>query len=129
MCRLLARSALLCAILSGLLGTPRADEPPRTKLLIAFASYRDRPRHPCIYFYEHDGVASGKSAGMLGGTPRQTADAFARPTLSHDGLWCAYTHEVENNAGRILLWNLQDQKNVELPAVLNSPNAQMAPSF
>lgn len=129
MCRVLLRSALLCAALLGLVATPRADAPPKTKVLLAFASYRDRPRHPCIYFYEHDGIAGGKSAGMIGVSPQKTADAFAHPALTHDGLLCAYTHELENNTGRILLWNLQEQKNVELPAVLNSPNAQMAPSF
>ena len=41
------------------------EQPPApTKLLIAFASYRDRPKHPNIFFYEHDGVAKGKIVGQ-----------------------------------------------------------------
>src|SRR5262249_22638621 len=109
-------------------GTP-ADEPSRAKLLIAFASYRDRPKHPNVYFYEHDGVSSGKIIGMVGGTPQRTADAYAHPSLSHDGRYCAYTFELENNAGRIQLWDLKEQKNNDLAAVNTSPNAQMAPTL
>jgi Tol biopolymer transport system component len=102
---------------------------PAPKLLIAFASYRDRPKHPCIYFYEHDGVATGKIAGMVGGSPAKIADAYGHPTLTHDGKLCAYTHEVENQTGRIVFWDLKTQKVVDPAPVLASPNAQMNPSY
>jgi Tol biopolymer transport system component len=104
-----------------------ADPAPR--ILIAFASYRDRPKHPNIYFYEHDGVATGKIVGMVGGTPAKVADAYGHPTLTHDGKLCACTHEVENQAGHIVFWDLKTQKMVETAPALASPNAQMNPSF
>ena len=44
--------------------TQPADVPKHT-LLIAFASFRDRPKQPTIYFYEHDGVGDGKIVGSI----------------------------------------------------------------
>jgi Tol biopolymer transport system component len=122
----------VCAIVLGwliLLTAPSAQDPAPPRLLLAFASYRDRPRHPNIYFYEHDGVSTGKMAGMVGGTPQRTADAYAHPTLTGDGRLCAFTYELENNTGRIHLWDLKEQKILDLAAVNTSPNAQMGPSF
>ena len=52
--------------------TVPAQKPASPKLLIAFASYRDRPKHSNIFFYEHDGVATGKILGSAG-TPRNMA--------------------------------------------------------
>jgi Tol biopolymer transport system component len=98
------------------------------RLLIAFASYRERPKHPNIFFYEHDGVSQGKIAGSVG-TPRATASAEAHPSLSHDGRYCAFTFEVENQTGRIAMWDLKEQKLVDLAALNDSPNAQMGPSL
>jgi Tol biopolymer transport system component len=101
---------------------------PGPKLLIAFASYRERPKHPNIFFYEHDGIASGKMAGSVG-TPRGMASAEAHPSLSHDGRYCAFTFELENKTGQILCWDLKEQKLVTMPVINDTPNAQMAPSF
>src|SRR5262245_37661540 len=79
---------------SPLVGEGRGEgDKPTTKLLIAFTSYRDRPKHPNILFYEHDGVAGGKVVGAVG-TPRQAASADSRPSLSHDGRYCAFTFEL-----------------------------------
>jgi Tol biopolymer transport system component len=104
-----------------------AQEPPPVKVLIALASYRERPKHPNVFFYEHDGKASGKIIGSVG-TPRPAASADAHPSLSHDGRWCAFTFEVENQTGRISLWDLKEQKLVEMAVINDSPNAQMGPS-
>src|SRR5262249_53909660 len=104
---------------------PAAEE--SVSLLIAFASYRERPKHPNIFFYEHDGIASGKIIGSVG-TPRPVASAEAHPSLSQDGRFCAFTFELENQTGRIAAWDLKEQKLVELPALNDSPNAQMGPS-
>jgi Tol biopolymer transport system component len=101
---------------------------PAARLLIAFASYRDRPKHPDIFFYEHDGVGRGEVVGKVG-TPRNIACASGHPSLSHDGRSCAFTFEVENQTGRISLWDRKEQKLVEHPALNNSPNAQMGPSL
>ena len=105
-----------------------AQEPPPAKVLIAFSSYRERPKHPNIFFYEHDGVANGKIVGSVA-TTRAMASADSHPSLSHDGKWCAYTFELENNTSRIQFWDLQEKKLIDLPAVNTSPNAQMSPSL
>jgi Tol biopolymer transport system component len=117
---------VLLAIGLGLAGTLPAQNAPRSKLLIAFASYRDRPKHPNIFFYEHDGVANGKILGKAGTPTGATAEGH--PSLSHDGRYCAFTFELENNIGEIYFWDRKEQKLVEHPAMNSSPNAQMGPS-
>ena len=106
---------LLFVVLAIALSTLRQDplKPAPAKLLIAFASYSERPKHPNIFFYEHDGVATGKIIGSVG-TPRAMASAEAHPSLSHDGRYCAFTFELENKTGRIQCWDLKEQKLVDL---------------
>lgn len=111
-----------------LVGAQPKPQTAGTKLLIALASYRERPKHPNIFLYEHDGVSSGKIVGSIT-TPRGVASAEAHPSLTHDGRFCAFTFELENNTGRIHFWDVKEQKLIELPFVNNSPNAQMAPSL
>jgi Tol biopolymer transport system component len=105
-----------------------APKAPAAKLLITFGSYRDRPKHPNIFFYEHDGISSGKIVGKVG-TERNNATAEGHPSLSRDGRFCAFTFELENNTGRISFWDRKEQKLIEHPALNNSPNAQMGPSL
>src|SRR5437764_6942335 len=81
-----------------------AQKATAPKLLIAFGSYRDRPKHPNIFFYEHDGVGSGQVVGKVTGTTR-AASAEGHPSLSQDGRYCALTFELENNPGRINFWD------------------------
>jgi Tol biopolymer transport system component len=102
-------------------------QPPATKLVIAFASYRERPKHPNIFFYEHDGIATGKIIGSVG-TPRGMASAEAHPSLSHDGRYCFFTFELENNTGQINCWDVQEKKLVDLPNLNNASTAHMGPS-
>src|SRR5437763_11701028 len=99
-------------------------EPP-VKLLIAFSSYRERPKHPNVFFYEHDGVSQGKIVGSVG-TPRPVASAHGNPSLTHDGRLCAYTFEMENEIGQVHLWDRKENKPAEKPGFHTSPNAQMA---
>ena len=54
--------AVLLAATAALLPAQESDAP---KLLLAFASYRERPKHPHIFFYEHDGSAGGKQESNL----------------------------------------------------------------
>jgi len=105
-----------------------APEQPKVKLLLAFASYRDRPKHPSIFFYEHDGVSQGK---IIGGVPaaRTAATACGHPALSQDGRFCAFTFEVENQTGRIQWFDIKEQKLIDLPVINDTPNAQMGPSL
>lgn len=105
-----------------------AQKPTSVKLLLAFGSYRDRPKHSNIFFYEHDGVGAGQLAGKVG-TPRNVASAEGHPTLSQDGRYCAFTFELENNTGRIYYWDRKEQKLLEHPVMNNSPNALMGPSL
>ncbi len=105
-----------------------AGEPASVKVLIAFSSYRERPKHPNVFFYEHDGKASGKIVGSVG-TPRAVASADAHPSLTPDGRLCAFTFELENQTGRIWCWDVKENKQVNLPAINDSPNAQMSPSL
>lgn len=104
-----------------------AEKPPAAKLLIAFGSYRDRPKHPNVFFYEHDGISSGKIVGKVGTPTGATAEGH--PSLSHDGRFCAFTFEVENNTGQIYYWDRKEHKLIEHPGLNNSPNAQMGPSL
>lgn len=100
---------------------------PGVKLLIAFASYRERPKHPNIFFYEHDGIASGKVLGKAGTPTGATAEGH--PSLSLDGRYCAFTFELENGTGQIYFWDRKEQRLVEHPALNDTPNAQMGPSL
>jgi Tol biopolymer transport system component len=118
----------IAAALALLVGILPAQEAPPGKLLIAFASYRERPKHPNIFFYEHDGVGTGKIVGSVG-TTRAMASADHHPCLSHDGKLCAFTFELENNTGRIHLWDVEAKKLLDLPEANSSPNAQMAASL
>lgn len=122
------RSLLLLVVTLSIFSALPAQERPAGKVLIAFASYRERPKHPNILFYEHDGVANGKIIGSVA-TPRSVASADSHPSLSHDGKACAFTFELENNTGRIHFWDLKEQKLIDLPGVNTSPNAQMSPSL
>src|SRR2546421_12923399 len=122
--------ALFCVFCGYSLGySPHApaQKASAVRLLIAFGSYRDRPKHPNIFFYEHDGIASGKILGKVGTPTGATAEGH--PSLSHDGRYCAFTFELENNTGQIYFWDRKEQQLVEHPALNHSPNAQMGPSL
>ncbi len=123
---------LCCLVVSliaaGSLLPESSNPPPAGKVLIAFSSYRERPKHPNIFFYEHDGKAEGKIVGSVG-TPRGVASADAHPSLTLAGRWCAFTFELENQTGRIYCWDVKENKQVETPGINASPNAQMSPSL
>jgi len=128
MFRTLAGLGVAVAFLLVAAAQPPATRPAGVKLLIAFSSYRERPRHPNIFLYEHDGEANGKIVGSVA-TPRQRASADIHPSLSQDGRLCAFTLELENQRGRLTLWDLKDQKSIDLPTLNDSPNALMKPSL
>src|SRR5262249_25898623 len=94
--------ALLCALPLAARHAPA----PKHKLLIAFSSYRDRPRHPQIYFYEHDGIDKGK---IIGSIPTVNNRSDYHPSLSLDGRYCAFASELENQTSRVFLWDLQEK--------------------
>ena len=96
------------------------------KLLIAFSAYHPRPKHPTVYFYHHDGESRGKIVGSIDVSGKR-ADYHA--SLSHDGRWCAFASEVENQTSKVLLWDVPGKKLVELPGVNETPHAQLYPSI
>jgi Tol biopolymer transport system component len=105
-----------------------ADEPApvEPRLLVAFSSYRDRPKHPMIYFYRHDGRDRGEIVSKIPAPPNRV-DYCA--SLSADGRLCAFSSELENNPSRVLMWDIGQEKLVELPAINDSPNAQLQTSL
>jgi Tol biopolymer transport system component len=127
MIRWFAGGLLIVGVGLPLMATQDTSRPPG-KLLIAFASYRERPKHPSIFFYEHDGVASGKVVGSTGAQKNQST-AEAHPSLSQDGRFCAFTFEFENKTARIHCWDRKEQKLIDLPGINDSPNALLKPSF
>lgn len=96
------------------------DSPPGQRLILAYASYKDRGKYPTITFYEHDGISSGKVVGTI---PPENLRSDSHPSLSHDGKLCAFTSEVENQTSRILLWDVSARQLIELPIVNDSPNS------
>src|SRR5262245_27080571 len=76
------------------------------QLLIAFSSVRERraPPYPKVYFYEHDGVASGKLLGSIDSITKGTnfTRADMHPSLSRDGRFCAFCSQYGiQDGGRI----------------------------
>jgi Tol biopolymer transport system component len=107
-------------------GVPQPGEAPKPKLLIAFASFKHRPKQPTIHFYEHDGVGEGKIVGSID-TINLRSDSH--PALSRDGRWCVFASELENQKSRIFLWDRSEKKLVTPPLINDSPNAQIHPTI
>src|SRR5262245_7768995 len=105
-----------------------AAQEGKAKLLITFASYRDRPKYPHIFFYEHDGVAAGKITSTVT-SPRSLASAEAHPWLTQDAKFCAFTYELENKTSKIHFWDMAEKKLIDLPKINDSPNAVLSPSM
>ena len=118
---------LLLAALGCLPGLAQAPAGgARQRLLLAFASYRERPKHPKLYLYEHDGVAGGKIVDSIETVPNRSD---YHPSLSADGRYCAFASELENQTGRIFLWDFREKKLVNLPGLNDSPNGQVHASL
>jgi len=117
---------LLGALCASVAPTVPSQEPSASKLLIAFASTRERrdPPYPKIYFYEHDGIGNGKLLGSIdsvtGGVNKTRADMH--PSLSGDGRWCAFCSQFGIlDGGRVEIWDRQEKKLLELPSIQESP--------
>src|SRR5438552_1597649 len=116
------RSMLLLWQLFGLisfvpLGISQPADTPKLKLLIAFASFKDRPKQPTIHFYEHDGVGEGKIVGSIDTTNLRSDH---HPVLTRDGRYCAFASELENQNSRIFLWDRSEKKLVTQPIINDS---------
>lgn len=115
---MIARTLVVALLLSLVADCAPAQQ--SSKVLIAYGSYKDRGKYPTVTFYEHDGVANGKVIGTI---PAVNLRSDSHPTLSHDGRWCAFTSELENQTSRTLLWDMQAKQLVEMPVINDSPNS------
>src|SRR5947209_16350710 len=112
---------LLClAAVVAVPGFDFAQEAAGPKLLIAFASVRERraPPYPKVYFYEHDGVANGKLVGSIEpldqGANQVRSDMH--PSLSGDGRYCAFAAQLGiQDGGRIEIWDRKEKKLLPFP--------------
>jgi Tol biopolymer transport system component len=121
------RRYLPCLLLAafGVASAQPAADPAGPKLLIAFASTRDRwdPPYPKIYFYEHDGVAKGKIVGSVETISKgvNSSRADMHPSLSRDGRFCVFSAQLGILDGaRIEMWDRKENKLVTLPAIQES---------
>ena len=114
------------SIAVGALSAQVKNEPSANRLLIAFASYKERGKQPKIHFYEHDGIDKGKLVGHID-TVNLRSDHH--PSLSYDGRYCAFSSELENQVGKILFWDLKEKKLIDLPKLNDSPNSLLRPSL
>jgi Tol biopolymer transport system component len=95
-------------------------------LLIAFSSYRDRPKHAQVYFYEHDGVDKGKIVGSID-TVQNRQDYH--PILSRNGKICVFASELENQTSKIFVYDMATKKLVTPPKLNESTGALLHPTI
>jgi Tol biopolymer transport system component len=105
----LALAAGAAILWCGLLALPGQSQAPRP-VRIAFASYREHVGHPHLYYYHHDGIATG---AMIGDMPRPTDRSDFDPFLTADGRLCAFNCEEVGKASRLGLWNVDERRVVE----------------
>ncbi len=92
-------------------------QPTHPRLRIAFSSFRDRPLHPRVYFYETNGQGGGK---VTGGIEAVNLRSDTRPTLTADGTTCAFASEQENVHSETRLWDVAAAKEIPAPPGLNT---------
>ncbi len=103
----------------------QAADPPKG-LLIAFSSYKDRPKHAQVYFYEHDGVSKGKIVGSID-TVANRQDYH--PILSKNGKICVFASELENQTSKIFVYDMVQKKLVTPPKLNESTGALLHPTI
>ncbi|MBM3457110.1 MAG: hypothetical protein FJX77_01045 [Armatimonadetes bacterium] len=114
--------AMLCVAAGLSAPPPQAQQEEAPRLLLAFASFRDRPLHPRTYFYEHDGAGQGRAAG---GIEPVNLRVDTHPTLGSGGRICAVASEVENQPSDLLLWDLAARQIIPSPPGLNSDTVEI----
>lgn len=117
-----AQNATGRGVQTGDLSACQASAEFTPKLMIAYGAYHPRKQQPTIYFYQHDGESRGKVVGEIKSDPKRSD---YHPALSADGKLCAFAAELENETSRIQVWDIAQQKLLELPDINKSPNAQL----
>jgi hypothetical protein len=116
----LALAAAVCG--AAAVAAARSQPAAGSRLLLAFASTRGRaaPPYPAIFFYEHDGVGSGR---LLEGVPPLGAGinntrADMHPALSGDGRMCAFSAQLGIKDGaRVEFWDRKEKRLVAQPTL------------
>lgn len=120
-------SVVACLVGVALAGLGLRAQPPakESRLLLALSSFRDRPKHPEVFLYEHDGVSQGK---ILGKIESANLRSDYRPSLTADGKLCVFASETENQTSKIFFYDLAGKKLLTYPTINDSPNALLHPS-
>jgi Tol biopolymer transport system component len=131
------RSLLCLVMLAATVGRAAAQPAPEMgapKLLLAFASVRERraPPYPKIYFYEHDGVSQGKLLGSIDSITKGVnfTRSDMHPSLSRDGRYCAFSAQFGINDGaRIEIWDRVEKKLIATDLNDSADVHRMTPSL
>lgn len=118
------RSLLVLGLLCLALVTAADGQSTAPKLVIALSSFRDRPLHPRLYFYEHDGTGQ---ASQIGAIKAVRVRVDTHPSLPLGARYCAYASELENNFGNIRVWDLKEKKQLEDLPGLRTEAPEMEP--
>jgi len=114
---------LIAAIASTTAAIASAQQP---LLRVAFVSNREHYWYPHVYLYELDDHSEGK---IIGSIQPQDKRLDHQPVLSADGRLCVYGFEVEATVGQLQLWDIAENKSLELSEVNKGPNAIFSPSL
>jgi Tol biopolymer transport system component len=106
-----------------------ADEVPsppvQRRLVIAFASHRERPAFANIYFYRLDVAGNGELAGSI---PALFERADSHPSLTSDGCICAYaSKQIGGFTPLVNFWNLRKGNSPAGPAFNGEVGARIEP--
>ncbi|MBS0262179.1 MAG: PD40 domain-containing protein [Planctomycetes bacterium] len=97
------------------------------RLLIAFASLRERPAFSNVYFYRHDGERTGE---LNGSVPAQFERADSRPSLTVDGRLCAHaSKQVGGFTPQLNFWNRVTQQSGGAGDLNAQEGARIAPAL
>jgi Tol biopolymer transport system component len=118
-------------VLAACLGAAQvsAEEVPvstvQQRLVIAFASHRERPAFANVYIYRHDAVGNGELAGSI---PALFERADSHPSLTSDGGICAYaSKQIGGFTPLVNFWNLRGSDSPPGPAFNADAGARIEP--
>jgi Tol biopolymer transport system component len=99
-----------------------AGQPAAPRLFLAFSSFRDRPLHPRVYYYDWDGRGGGRLAG---GIEPVNLRVETHPSLARAGRLCACASEFENNPSDLRVWDTESGKELGPFAGLNTEAVEL----
>src|SRR5262245_11971340 len=124
--RLLAGLLLVGVAARVLAGEPEKSAAPR-RLIIAFASLRERPAFSSLYLYRHDGAGKGEPAGSIRPLNER---ADSHPSLSADGAVCAYASKQTGGFTPLInFWHVREKRLLPGPEFNSEPGARIEPSL